>query len=127
VRCVQKRCAPLVRLEGLAGEFSQHDFGHVDVRFIGGGQKRIHSSRRGCGSAFANLGAARDLRDVGAIVLFSYHEPAARDCAQLHHCLFPHTPRLRAGEAVSRCNRFAVVAWSIEQVSVRVKNQLKWE
>jgi transposase len=33
---------PLVRFEGLAGEFSQHDFGHVDVRFISGAQKRIH-------------------------------------------------------------------------------------
>src|SRR6266498_1942355 len=37
-----KTVRPLVRFEGLAGEFSQHDFGHVDVRFIGGGQKRIH-------------------------------------------------------------------------------------
>jgi transposase len=33
---------PLVRFEGLAGEFSQHDFGHVDVRFISGAQKRMH-------------------------------------------------------------------------------------
>jgi len=37
-----KTVRPLVRFEGLAGEFSQHDFGHVDVRFIGGGQQRIH-------------------------------------------------------------------------------------
>ena len=27
------RAAPTVRFEGLPGEFSQHDFGHVDVRF----------------------------------------------------------------------------------------------
>src|SRR5216684_1699645 len=33
---------PLVRFEGLVGEFSQHDFGHVDVRFLGGGQSRRH-------------------------------------------------------------------------------------
>lgn len=33
---------PLVRFEGLAGEFSQHDFGHVDVRFLAGTEKRIH-------------------------------------------------------------------------------------
>jgi transposase len=33
---------PLVRFEGLPGEFSQHDFGHVDVRFIDGRKKRIH-------------------------------------------------------------------------------------
>jgi transposase len=33
---------PLVRFEGLAGEFSQHDFGHVDVRFLDETKKRIH-------------------------------------------------------------------------------------
>jgi hypothetical protein len=30
------RGAPVVRFEGLPGEFSQHDFGHVDVRFVDG-------------------------------------------------------------------------------------------
>jgi len=33
---------PMVRFEGLPGEFAQHDFGHVDVRFIDGTTKRIH-------------------------------------------------------------------------------------
>lgn len=33
---------PLVRFEGLAGEFSQHDFGEVDVRFEDGRKRRIH-------------------------------------------------------------------------------------
>jgi len=33
---------PVVRFEGLPGEFSQHDFGQVDVRFIDGSKKRIH-------------------------------------------------------------------------------------
>ncbi len=33
---------PMVRFEGLPGEFSQHDFGHVDVRFMDGSKKRIH-------------------------------------------------------------------------------------
>jgi transposase len=37
-----KTVRPLVRFEGLAGEFSQHDFGQVDVRFLGGGWTRIH-------------------------------------------------------------------------------------
>ena len=36
------RLAPVVRFEGLPGEFSQHDFGHVDVRFVDGTKKRIH-------------------------------------------------------------------------------------
>ena len=31
-----ERPRPLVRFEGLPGEFSQHDFGHVDVRFLDG-------------------------------------------------------------------------------------------
>ena len=33
---------PVVRFEGLPGEFSQHDFGHVDVRFVDGTKKRVH-------------------------------------------------------------------------------------
>ena len=33
---------PLVRFEGLAGEFTQHDFGHVDVRFLNGTEQRVH-------------------------------------------------------------------------------------
>jgi hypothetical protein len=33
---------PLVRFEGLAGEFSQHDFGQVDVRFLDGARTRVH-------------------------------------------------------------------------------------
>ncbi|MBI1875893.1 MAG: IS21 family transposase [Acidobacteria bacterium] len=37
-----KTIRPLVRFEGLAGEFSQHDFGHVDVRFLDRTEKRVH-------------------------------------------------------------------------------------
>jgi len=36
------RTAPVVRFEGLPGEFSQHDFGHVDVTFVDGRRKRVH-------------------------------------------------------------------------------------
>lgn len=36
------RTTPVVRFEGLPGEFSQHDFGHVDVRFVDGETKRVH-------------------------------------------------------------------------------------
>lgn len=36
------RAAPIVRFEGLPGEFSQHDFGQIDVVFDGGRKKRIH-------------------------------------------------------------------------------------
>lgn len=32
----------LTRFEGLPGEFSQHDFGQVDVRFLNGTRKRVH-------------------------------------------------------------------------------------
>lgn len=32
----------MTRFEGLPGEFSQHDFGEVDVRFMNGTAKRIH-------------------------------------------------------------------------------------
>ena len=33
---------PLVRFEGVPGEFCQHDFGEVDVKFADGTKKRIH-------------------------------------------------------------------------------------
>jgi transposase len=33
---------PVVRFEGLAGEFSQHDFGEVDVCFLDGQRRRVH-------------------------------------------------------------------------------------
>src|SRR5215472_11863355 len=43
-----KQVKPLVRFEGLPGEFSQHDFGQVDVEFIDGAARRIRffASRR---------------------------------------------------------------------------------
>jgi hypothetical protein len=37
---------PMVRFEGLPGEFAQHDFGHVDVRFMDGTAKRRRPSGR---------------------------------------------------------------------------------
>lgn len=37
-----KTIRPLVRFEGLAGEFTQHDFGQVDVRFLDGRRQRVH-------------------------------------------------------------------------------------
>jgi transposase len=33
---------PVVRFEGLPGEFSQHDFGEVDVRFMNGTRRHVH-------------------------------------------------------------------------------------
>jgi len=37
-----KDMRPIVRFEAVAGEFSQHDFGQVDVRFLDGSVKRVH-------------------------------------------------------------------------------------
>jgi transposase len=37
-----KSVKPLVRFEGLPGEFSQHDFGEVVVQFLNGTRQRIH-------------------------------------------------------------------------------------
>jgi transposase len=33
---------PLVRFEGLPGEFTQHDFGQVSVRYLNGTRQRVH-------------------------------------------------------------------------------------
>src|SRR5215469_9399034 len=35
------RATPIVRFEGVPGEFSQHDFGEVDVTFVDGEKKRV--------------------------------------------------------------------------------------
>jgi transposase len=37
-----KEVKPLIGFEGLPGEFSQHDFGQVDVAFVDGSIRRIH-------------------------------------------------------------------------------------
>lgn len=37
-----ERPQPIVRFEGVAGEFSQHDFGEVDVRYADGFVERVH-------------------------------------------------------------------------------------
>src|SRR5262249_4080596 len=37
-----KKAKPRMRFEGLPGEFTQHDFGQVDVRFHDGTKQRIH-------------------------------------------------------------------------------------
>lgn len=37
-----KDSRPMVRFEGVAGEFSQHDFGQVDVVYVDGTKKRVH-------------------------------------------------------------------------------------
>jgi transposase len=37
-----KPARPLVRFEGLPGEFSQHDFGQIEVEFRNGTRQRIH-------------------------------------------------------------------------------------
>jgi len=37
-----KSAQPLVRFEGLPGEFSQHDFGQIEVQFVDGASQRIH-------------------------------------------------------------------------------------
>lgn len=43
IRAVRPKTVRLMtRFEGLPGEFSQHDFGQVDVRFMDGTQKRVH-------------------------------------------------------------------------------------
>ncbi|HSN27160.1 MAG TPA: hypothetical protein VLT45_12770, partial [Kofleriaceae bacterium] len=37
-----ERPRPIVRFEGLPGEFSQHDFGEVDVKYLDGRVERVH-------------------------------------------------------------------------------------
>jgi transposase len=56
--------APLVRFEGVPGEFSQHDFGHVDVRYRDGGIERVHFfASRLKWSRFAHVSLVPDERE----------------------------------------------------------------
>ena len=41
-RCAAGCVTPLVRFEGLAGEFSQHDFGEVEIRYQDGTTEHVH-------------------------------------------------------------------------------------
>ncbi len=50
------RATPIARFEGLPGELSQHDFGHVDVTFVDRRTKRIHSFRRAFSMGLAEAG-----------------------------------------------------------------------
>jgi hypothetical protein len=70
-----KTVRPLVRFEGLPGEFSQHDFGQVDVRFLDGTRTRVHffasrlkvrppSDRRSWGILAARFRAASSCRST---------------------------------------------------------------
>lgn len=54
---------PLVRFEGLAGEFCQHDFGEVNVRYVNGGvQKFIFYASRLKYSRWAEVSIVSDQR-----------------------------------------------------------------
>lgn len=58
-----KSATPVVRFEGLPGEFSQHDFGHVDVRYVDGTKERVHFfASRLKYSRFVSVGLVQDER-----------------------------------------------------------------
>jgi transposase len=58
-----KTVRPMVRFEGLPGEFSQHDFGQVDVRFVDGTKRRVHFfASRLKYSRFVRVSLVRDER-----------------------------------------------------------------
>ncbi len=56
-----KPAKPLVRFEGLPGEFSQHDFGQVGVEFLNGASQQIHFfASRLKYSRFMRVGLVKD-------------------------------------------------------------------
>jgi hypothetical protein len=64
-----KSTRPLVRFEGLPGEFSQHDFGEVEVEFVNGARQRIHffaSRLKYSRFVRVSLGEGRDGRKFSA-------------------------------------------------------------
>jgi hypothetical protein len=85
-----ERPRPIVRFEGLPGEFSQHDFGQVDVRFVDGRVARRHffgvapevltlgagEPRRQRASGGVGARHGRPLRRWGGVPLLSVFEGA---------------------------------------------------
>lgn len=64
-----QQAKPLVRFEGLPGEFSQHDFGEVVVQFRDGTGQRIHffaSRLKYSRVVRVNFGEGRDRGNLGA-------------------------------------------------------------
>ena len=94
---------PVVRFEGVPGEFSQHDFGQVDVRYVSGRVERIHFFAR---PAEAHSGhPAR----VSGNSLPEFPEPTpdavgpASRPAELHEAAIlrlPDLPRPRPGDRI---------------------------
>jgi hypothetical protein len=74
------RAAPVVRFEGLPGEFSQHDFGEVDVHFVSGRHKRVRffASRLKYSRFVAVTGGAAALETVDWVA--RHHAPIAAIC-----------------------------------------------
>ena len=64
---------PIVRFEGLAGEFSQHDFGQVVVTYVDGWRERLHffaaPYRRGDVLPGARTGLADEGEDIEVLEL----------------------------------------------------------
>jgi hypothetical protein len=57
-----KSAKPLVRFEGLPGEFSQHDFGQIEVQFVDGASRVIDRQHRESVDVNSYGGHARDHR-----------------------------------------------------------------
>ncbi|SRR6266849_460607 len=83
----QKKPKPMVRFEGLPGEFTQHDFGQVDVRFIDGTKKRIHffasrpceaGAQRGRRACHDSSGEAREHRSLQIAGYLTYTSSFSR-------------------------------------------------
>jgi transposase len=53
-----KRQKPVVRFEGLPGEFTQHDFGQVDVRYLDGRVQRVRKMDKGLEQDLGELDSA---------------------------------------------------------------------
>ena len=58
---------PLVRFEGVPGEFSQHDFGQVVVRYLEGGASGSTSSRRGSSTRAGSTSASCQTKEESLV------------------------------------------------------------
>jgi transposase len=82
-----KVAKPLVRFEGLPGEFSQHDFGQVEVEFRNGTRERIHFfASRLKYSRFVRVSLVKDERVESLVRTLAEHLASWGGCPLL--CVF---------------------------------------
>lgn len=114
--------APLVRFEGVPGEFSQHDFGQVDVRYTSGIVERVHffASRLKCNSCgkyvVLSHRQASTTEDLGFGAVTRYCHLSVQTAVEGTH--------VRRGDVIGN---IGTTGWSRPQTTTTGYEHVHWE